>query len=58
MNKDKIVTMLVAVGALVLTSAVTPAAARWGGGWRGAGIAAGIGAGLAGYSASSTTVTP
>ena len=41
-----------AVSALILASAVTPAAARWGGGWhggewRGAGIAAGIGAGLA-----------
>jgi len=52
MNKSKILTMLVAVSALVLASAVTPAAARWGGGWhgggwRGAGIAAGIGAGLA-----------
>ena len=52
MSKGKILTTLVAVSALVLTSAVTPAAARWGGGWhgggwRGAGIAAGIGAGLA-----------
>jgi hypothetical protein len=51
MNRSKILTMLVAVSALVLTSAVTPAAARWGGGWhggwRGAGIGAGIGAGLA-----------
>jgi hypothetical protein len=51
MNKSKILTTLVAAGALILTSAVTPAAARWGGGWhgggwRGAGIAAGIGAGL------------
>ena len=49
MSKSKILTMLVAACALVLTSAVTPAAARWGGGWhgggwRGAGIAAGIGA--------------
>ena len=52
MNRSKILTALVAVGALVLTSAVSPAAARWGGGWhgggwRGAGIAAGVGAGLA-----------
>jgi hypothetical protein len=51
MNRSKILTMFVAVGALVLTTAVTPASARWGrgfhGGWRGAGIAAGIGAGLA-----------
>jgi hypothetical protein len=52
MSKGKILTTLVAVSVLVLTSAVTPAAARWGGGWRGvgwrgAGIAAGIGAGLA-----------
>jgi hypothetical protein len=35
MNKSKILTTLVAVGALVLTSAVTPAAARWAGGWHG-----------------------
>jgi len=52
MNKTKMLTTLVAVGALILSSAVTPAAARWGGGWhgggwRGAGIAAGIGTGLA-----------
>jgi hypothetical protein len=51
MSKAKIVTTLVAVGALVLTSGFTPAAARWDGGghggWRGAAIAAGIGAGLA-----------
>ena len=39
MSKSKIVTMLVAVSALVLASAVTPAAARWGGDgtWRMAG---------------------
>jgi hypothetical protein len=48
MSKSKLLTTLVAVSALVLTSAVTPASARWpGGGWRGAGIAAAIGAGLA-----------
>jgi hypothetical protein len=52
MNKGRMLTTLVAVSALILASAVTPAAARWGGGWhgggwRGAGIAAGVGAGLA-----------
>jgi hypothetical protein len=51
MTKCKVLTTLVAVGATILTSAVTPAAARWGGGghggWRGAGIAAGIATGLA-----------
>jgi len=31
MNKTKILTILVAVGALVFTPAITPAAARWGG---------------------------
>jgi hypothetical protein len=38
MSKGKILTTLVAVCALVFTSAVTPAAARWGGGWRGYGL--------------------
>jgi hypothetical protein len=48
MSKTKLLSTLVAVSVLVLTSAVTPASARWhGGGWRGAGIAAAIGAGLA-----------
>jgi anti-sigma-K factor RskA len=52
MNRSKVLTTLAAVSALVFASAVTPAAARWGGGWhgggwRGAGVAAGIGAGLA-----------
>jgi len=52
MNNSRMLTALVAVSALILASAVTPTAARWGGGWhgggsRGAGIAAGIGAGLA-----------
>jgi hypothetical protein len=31
MNKSKMLTTLVAVSALILSSAVTPAAARWGG---------------------------
>ena len=49
MSKGKILTTLVAVSVLVFASAVTRAAARWGGGWRGGGwrepdIAAGIGA--------------
>ena len=52
MSKSKLLTTLVAVSALVLISAVTPASARWhrrwhGRGWRGAGVAAAIGAGLA-----------
>ena len=44
MSKGKILTTLVAACVLVFTSAVTPAAARWGGGWRGGGWrGAGIG---------------
>ena len=51
MSKSKLLTTLAVVSVLVLTSAVTPASARWhgrrhGGGWRGAGVAAAIGAGL------------
>jgi hypothetical protein len=37
MSKGKILTTIVAACVLVFTSAVTPAAARWGGGWRGGG---------------------
>jgi hypothetical protein len=45
MNKSKILTALIAVGAVVLTSAVTPASAagRRHAAWRGAAIAAGVG---------------
>jgi hypothetical protein len=56
MNKSKILTALIAVGAVVLTSAVTPASAagRRHAAWRGAAIAAGVGAGLAAAAAAST----
>jgi hypothetical protein len=48
MTKSKLVTTLIAIGAIVLTSAVTPAsAARRHVGWRNAAVAAGIAAGLA-----------
>jgi hypothetical protein len=40
-------TMLIAIGAVVITSAVTPASARRGVAWRGAAVAAGIAAGAA-----------
>ena len=59
MSKSRLLTTLVAVSALVLTSAITPASARWpGGGWRGAGIAAAIGAGLALGAAAACMDTP
>jgi hypothetical protein len=55
MTRSKILTALIAVGAVVLTSTVTPAsAARRHVAWRGAAIAAGVGAGLAAAAAAST----
>jgi hypothetical protein len=42
MNRTKTLTMLVAVGAVVLTSAVTPASARRYIPWRGVAVAAGV----------------
>jgi hypothetical protein len=48
MTKSRMLTALIAVGAVVLTSTVTPAsAARRHVGWRNAAVAAGIAAGLA-----------
>jgi hypothetical protein len=48
MTRSKTLTALIAVGAVVLTSAVTPAsAARRGVAWRNAAVAAGITAGVA-----------
>jgi hypothetical protein len=48
MTKSKLLTTLVAVGAVILTSTVTPAsAARRHVGWRNAAVAAGVAAGLA-----------
>jgi hypothetical protein len=48
MTRSKMLTVLIAVGAVVLTSAVTPAsAARRGHPWRNAAVAAGIAAGVA-----------
>jgi hypothetical protein len=53
MNRSKMLTMLIAVGAVVLTSAVTPASARRGIPWRGAAVAAGVvAAGVAAAAAS------
>jgi hypothetical protein len=52
MTRSKMLTMLIAVGAVVLTSAVTPASARRGA-WRGAAITAGVvAAGVAAAAAS------
>jgi hypothetical protein len=54
MSKSKMLTTLIAVGAVVLTSAVTPAsAARRHVTWRGAAIAAGIAAGATAAAAAS-----
>jgi hypothetical protein len=50
MSKSKSSTVLIAVAALVLTTGIAPASARWNGGhaaWRNATIAAGIETGLA-----------
>jgi hypothetical protein len=47
MTRSKMLTALIAIGAVVLTSAVTPASARRGVTWRGAAVAAGIAAGAA-----------
>ena len=48
MTRSKMLTAVIAVGAVVLTSAVTPASAtRRGVAWRNAAVAAGIAAGLA-----------
>jgi hypothetical protein len=48
MTKSKLVTTLIAIGAIVLTSTVTPAsAARRHVGWRNAAVAAGIAAAAA-----------
>jgi hypothetical protein len=55
MRKSKMLTALIAVGAVVLTSAVTPAsAARRGVACRNAAVAAGIAAGLAAAVAASS----
>jgi hypothetical protein len=55
MTRSKMLTALIAVGAVVLTSTVTPAsAARRHAAWRGAAIAAGVGAGLTAAAAAST----
>ena len=47
MTRSKTLTTLIAVGAVVLTSSVTPASARRGVAWRGTAVAAGIAAGAA-----------
>jgi hypothetical protein len=54
MSKSKMLTALIAVGAVLLTSAVTPAsAARRHAAWPEAAIAAGVGTGLAAAAAAS-----
>jgi hypothetical protein len=55
MTKAKLLTTLIAVGAVVLTSTVTPAsAARRHVGWRNAAVAAGVAAGLAAAAAAAS----
>jgi hypothetical protein len=55
MTRSKLLTALITVGAVVLTSAVTPAsAARRHVGWRNAAVAAGIAAGLAAAAAAAS----
>jgi hypothetical protein len=47
MTRSKMLTAFIAIGAVVLTSAVTPASARRGIPWRGAAVAAGVAAAAA-----------
>ena len=55
MTKSKMLTMLIAIGAVVVTSAVTPAsAARRHVGWRNAAVAGGVAAGLAAAAAAAS----
>jgi hypothetical protein len=55
MTRSKILTALIAVGAVVLTSAVTPAsAARRGVAWRNAAVATGIAVGVAAAAAAAS----
>ena len=54
MTRFKMLTTLIAVGAVILTSAVTPASARRGVTWRGAAVAAGVAAGVAAAAATSS----
>jgi hypothetical protein len=44
MTRSKMLTAFIAIGAVVLTSAVTPASARRGIPWRGVAVAAGVAA--------------
>jgi hypothetical protein len=53
MNRSKMLTAFIAIGAVILTSAVTPASARRYIPWRGAAVAAGI-AGVAAAAAASS----
>jgi hypothetical protein len=56
MTKSKLLTTLIAVGAVVFTSTVTPAsAARRGVAWRNAAVAAGVAAGFAAAAAASSS---
>jgi hypothetical protein len=55
MTKSKLLTALIAIGAVILTSTVTPAsAARRHLGWRNAAVAAGVAAGLAAAAAAAS----
>jgi hypothetical protein len=53
MTRSKMLTAFIAIGAVVLTSAVTPASARRGIPWRGAAVAASVVAGAAAAAAAS-----
>jgi hypothetical protein len=53
MTRSRMLTTLIAIGAVVLTSAVTPASARRGIPWRGAAVAAGFVASAAAAAAAS-----
>jgi hypothetical protein len=54
MTRSKMLTAFIAIGAVVLTSAVTPASARRGIPWRGAAVAATVVAGAAAAAAASS----
>jgi hypothetical protein len=55
MTRFKMLTALIAIGTVVLASAVTPASARRGIPWRGAAVAATIAAGTAAAAVASST---
>jgi hypothetical protein len=58
MTRSKMLTAFIAIGAVVLTSAITPASARRGIPWRGAAVAAPVVAGAAAAAAASNYYYP